>query len=121
LSALSRATRTSGPPTLADQLEFETTLSNTLTPKITFTPVGLGLNVTEASLTSVARRKDRHKLIMALSLGGPGGKLLTPIRSTYFTPQLAGTVSGNSEARAMEAVNQVLTLNLFKRIQIVAP
>ena len=109
-----------GPPTLTDQLEFETTISNTLTPTVAFSPVGSALNVTGASLTSVARRKDRHKIIMALAVGGPGAKLLGPIRSTYFSP-LVGTVSQNSEQRALEAVNQVLTLRLFNRVQIVAP
>jgi hypothetical protein len=110
----------SGPPTLVDQLEFETTISNTLTPKLEFTPVGTALNVTGASLTSLVKRKDRHKITMGLAVGGPGAKLLGPIRSTYFSP-LVGTVAQNSEQRALEAVNQALTLKLFSRIQLVLP
>ena len=109
------------PPTVADQLEFETVIFSTVTPKVTFAPAGTDLSLAEASLIGHVKRKDRHKITMGLSVGGPGNKLLEPTRSTYFTPLLVGTVPGSSEQRALEAVNQLLTRKLFSRIQIVVP
>lgn len=104
-----------GPPTLVDTLAFQTVLTGTLTPTVTFSPVGKGLSVADASLTGVASRTDLHTITMGLSIAGPGVKLVTPVRVGLFTaPLLTAQPATNAEARAADAVNQVLTLKLFK-------
>jgi hypothetical protein len=112
-----------GPPTLVDTLQFQTVLTGTLSPLVTFTPIGTGLSVTDASLTGVASRTDLHTITMGLSIAGPGVKLVTPVRTGLFTaPLLTANPSTSAEARAADAVNQVLTLKLFKpTVNVVTP
>jgi hypothetical protein len=104
-----------GPPTLVDALEFQTILSGSLAPKVTFTPTGTGLSVTDASLTGVATRTDLHRVTMGLAIAGPGVNLVAPVRTTLFTTNLLTARRGtDAEANAAEAVNQFLTLKLFR-------
>lgn len=105
----------SGPPTLSDQLEFLTVLSGSASPKLTFAPVTSGFGIVDASLMGSVKRSDRHKLTMALAVAGPGAGLLPQTRnSIFYTPLLSARPRTNSEAAAAEAVNQVLTLRLFR-------
>lgn len=111
-----------GPPTLVDTLEFETFLSGTLSPKVVFTPSGNALRVTDASLTGQASRKDAHKITMALAIDGPGARQLAPVRTAIFTaPLITTTATTKAEVLAAEAVNQALTLQLFRPTIIVTP
>jgi hypothetical protein len=110
-----------GPPTLADILTFETTISGTVAPKITFTP-GKSFSVADASLTGDASRKDMHKITMALAIAEADQKLVGPIRSGIFTTNLlTASPATNAEFAAAEAVNQALTLKLFNPTIIVTP
>jgi hypothetical protein len=112
-----------GPPTLVDTLAFQTIITGTLTPMVTFSPVGKALSVADASLTGLASRTDLHTITMGLSIAGPGLKLVTPVRSALFTtPLLTAHPATSAEANAADAVNQVLTLKLFKpTINVTAP
>jgi hypothetical protein len=111
-----------GPPTLVDNLEFTTTLTGTLTPQVIFSPVGTGLSVTDASLTGVASRTDLHKVTMGLAIAGPGLKLVGPVRTSLFTTSLlSARPTSPAEINAAEAVNQFLTLKLFRPNITVVP
>lgn len=112
-----------GPPTLVDTLTFQTVITGTLAPVITFSPVGSGLSVTDASLTGVASRTDIHTLTMGLSIAGAGVNLVTPVRTAVFSSMLVSASPATSaEANAVAAVNQALTLRLFKpTINVVTP
>ena len=57
---------TSGPPTITDELTFTTTLTGSLAPKLTLSPVRHGL--VDASVSALDGRTDVHKLIIGLSL-----------------------------------------------------
>ena len=104
-----------GPPTLVDTLAFQTVVTGTLTPKVVFSPVGAGLSVTDASLTGVASRTDLHTITMGLAVAGAGVDLVTPVRTALFTaPLLTSHRRTSAEANAAEAVNQALTLRLFR-------
>src|SRR5207245_498201 len=61
------ASNTKGPPTLVDQLSFTTELSGSINPTVTFTPVGIGLHVADASLNASVDRKDLHKVTVGLA------------------------------------------------------
>jgi hypothetical protein len=114
-----------GPPTLVDQLQFTTLISGSVTPTITFTPVGTGWQVMDASLPVSANRMDLHKVTIGLALAGPGPKLIGPLRTMLFTTPLTPLVSTHAstsgELNAVIAVNQFLTLKLFQPTVTVLP
>lgn len=101
-----------GPPTLVDALEFQTVVSGTLAPKITFTG-GLP-GVADATLTGEASRTDLHKVTMGLAIAGKEAKNLAVVRAFPAFALISTHSTTFAEARAAEAVNQALTLNLFK-------
>lgn len=55
-------------PLLADTFNFQTNFGGSLAPKIALSPIRPPLDVETATLTSVASRRDTHKVIVALSL-----------------------------------------------------
>ena len=110
-----------GPPTMVDELEFTTTFSLTATPAVVFTPVGNALQVTNASLIANVIRKDVHKVTVGLAIAGPGVSQVGPVRSLLFTPLLTAQPGSRAEQLAAEAVNQALTLRLFKPTIVVGP
>jgi len=107
-----------GPPTLVDGLEFITTISGSATPQVTFSPVGMGLSVTDANVTGKLSRKDQHKVTVGLAVDKGNSPLVEPLRATLFGPLLTAT-GGRTERIAAEAVNQALTSKLFNRTIIV--
>jgi hypothetical protein len=100
-------TLTKGPPTMVDQLDFVTTIGGTATPKITFTPVGTGLHVADASIGLTASRKDEHKLTVGLYLAAAGEQSIGPIRAGLFQSFVAAR-GGPAEKGAAAAVDQFL-------------
>jgi hypothetical protein len=83
-------------PTLTDKLIFTTTIDLTATPKITFTPAGKQLQVTDASLTGMASRKDTHKVYVALALEPAGVAGVGSIQKFLFPAPALSTTSGAS-------------------------
>ena len=110
-----------GPPTLVDALEFLTVVSGSLAPKIAFTQVVPGLQVADATLTGEAIRTDLHKITMGLAVAGPGSRRLAQVRAFPFFTLVSAHPTTGSEARAAEAVNQALTLKLFRTTVVVTP
>ncbi len=107
-----------GPPTLVDALEFTTMITGSATPKITFSPLGAGLSVTDASVTGRLSRTDLHKVTVGLAIDTGSVAQVGPLRSTLFTPLLTAS-GGRAEQKAAEAVNQSLTSKLFTRTIVV--
>jgi hypothetical protein len=110
-----------GPPTMVDQLEFETTISGSLTPSVVFAPMGNVFQVADASLTAGVTRRDLHKLTVGLAIDTGSLPRVAAVRSTYFFAPLLTATGGKTELAAAEAVNQALTLKLFKRTIVVTP
>jgi hypothetical protein len=110
-----------GPPTLVDALEFETIISGSLAPKITFLQARSGLNVVDATVTGEAIRTDLHKITMGLAVAGPGAPMLTQVRNYPFMSLVSARPTSNAEARAAESVNQALTLKLFRPTFVITP
>ena len=114
------ASNTKGPPTLVDQLSFTTEVSGSINPTVTFTPLGSGLQVADASLSALVDRKDIHKVTVGLAIAGAGVKLVAPLRQTLFTTQLVTAHAPTAgQKNAVEAVNQFLTLKLFQQPTII--
>ena len=55
-------------PTMTDTFNFQTTINGSVSPQVTLTPLNHLFNVSGASLTASALRKDIHKVIVAMSL-----------------------------------------------------
>jgi hypothetical protein len=117
------ASNTKGPPTLVDQLSFTTEVSGSISPTITFTPVGAGLRVADASLSASVDRKDFHKVTVGLAIAGSGVPLIGPLRGTLFSTPLVSThpSATPAEQNAAAAVNQSLTLKLFQPTVVISP
>jgi len=131
-------TSTKGPPTMVEQLEFMTTIGGSVTPKVTFTPVGPGTVVSNATLGLTASRTDTHTLTVGLYLAEPGVKVITEARpgilqGTFVPPAvpaqepvttfggLLTASGGTAEQGAAKAVEQFLTQRLFQPTFIVGP
>jgi hypothetical protein len=110
-----------GPPTLVDALEFTTTIGGSAAPKITFTPMGSGLQVADASLTGEVSRKDVHKVIVALAIDEVAFGQIASVRSLEFGQLLAARVNSHGVQNAVAAADQYLTQRLFSPTIIVRP
>jgi hypothetical protein len=108
-----------GPPTMVDQLQFETTISGSVTPRVEFAPLGNAFHLASATLTAEVVRRDLHKLTVGLAIDAGNLPRVDAVRSTYFFAPLLTATGGKTEQIAAEAVNQVLTLQLFKRTIVV--
>jgi hypothetical protein len=131
-------TSTKGPPTMVDQLQFMTTIGGSATPKVTFTPVGPGTVVSNATLGLTASRTDTHKLTVGLYLAEPGVTVINEARpgilqGTFVPPAvpaqqpvttfggLLTARGGTAEQGAAKAVEQFLTQRLFQPTIVVSP
>jgi hypothetical protein len=107
-------TKVSGPPTLVDQLQFQTTIGGAATPGITFIPLGRAFQVSEASLLFSASRTDTHQLTIGLYLDQTGAKEIGSIRSGIFDGAYLTASGGRAEQGAARAVEQFLALKIFR-------
>jgi hypothetical protein len=74
-----------GAPTIADKLTFTTTIDGTVTPTVTFTPVGRGFQVASASLPGTLRRTDTHKVTVGLAIEPAATASIASIRNYIFS------------------------------------
>lgn len=106
-----------GPPTMVDQLVFTTTVSIGGTPKVTFAPVKTFM---DASLGFKFARQDTHTLTIGLAIVDKNSLVqIAGFRAGVFAPGpfgplLSASPASNSEVAAVQAVNQVLTQQIFK-------
>lgn len=73
-----------GPPTMVDQLQFITAFGGTVTPKLTFIPLGRNFNFSDASLGLTNSRKDTHQLTVGLYLDQEAAKEIDADRKEIF-------------------------------------
>ncbi|MCJ2050880.1 hypothetical protein [Methylobacterium sp. J-070] len=117
-----------GPSQMAEQLEFTTTIDVSIAPKVTFTPIGRGLHVADASLSEESIRKDLHKLTLGLyvpsnaPLAAIRGGILHDLGTPAVNALASAPVRTPGEEGALAIVNQALLLKLFQfRAQVVQP
>jgi hypothetical protein len=112
-------TKVSGPPTMVDQLQFQTTIGGVATPKIVFIPLGPAFSFSDASFPITASRKDTHLLTVGLYLDKIGAKEITGVRTGLFRGVLITASGGAAERGAARAVEQFLQLKIFKPTVVV--
>jgi hypothetical protein len=107
----------SAPPTMVDQLEFQTTVGGSATPKVVFAPIGPAFQVSDATLGVSAMRRDTHRLTMGLYLDQGGAKEVRNVRTALFdgfSGNLITATGGRAELGAARAVEQFLQQKIFK-------
>lgn len=107
----------SAPPTMVDQLEFQTTIGGSATPKIVFAPLGPAFQVADATLGVSATRRDTHKLTMGLYLDQGGTTEVKNVRTALFdgfSGFLITAKGGRAELGAARAVEQFLQQKIFR-------
>ncbi|SED48918.1 hypothetical protein SAMN05519104_3654 [Rhizobiales bacterium GAS188] len=110
-----------GPPTMADQLEFKTTLTASATPKVTFTPVGPGLHVADASLTALATREDTHQLTIGLAVPTKANHGLTNTRDSIFVGLITADTTTGPKLAAAQAADQLIAQKLLAPKIVITP
>ena len=136
LSGMSKdVTKVTGPPTMVDQLQFQTIIGGTATPKITFIPLGRGFEFADASLGLTVSRKDTHQLTVGLYLDKDAAKEVGTARKGIFDrPRIDETAvagrtvfrglltasGGRAEQGAAIAVEQFLAQKIFKPTIVLA-
>jgi hypothetical protein len=123
-----------GPPTMVEQLQFVTTIGGSVTPKVTFSPVGRTFQVADANIGISASRTDTHNLTVGLFLDTAGKGEALEVRSALFGGLLPGakgkgplftgllTASGGrAEKGAAVAVEQFLQLKIFRPSVVFQP
>jgi hypothetical protein len=99
---------------MVDQLQFITAIGGGATPKVTFIPKGPTFQTSDASLPVSISRKDTHLLTVGLYLDQAGAKEIGGVRTGIFSGSLITASGGKAEQGAAAAVQQFLTLKLFK-------
>ena len=79
------------PPTMTDDLIFTTTVSASVNPVVTFTPVGAALQLADASLTAAVKRSDVHEVTVGVAIDKTGLPNLAPLRSYLFSDRRNST------------------------------
>ena len=111
-----------GPPTMVDQLEFETTISGSVSPQVVFSPPGC-IQLIDAGLVAGATRRDFHKLTVGLAVptidmpqrGGHSVDL-------FLCAALDGQGRQHGAGGGKRPVNQALNVQkLFKRTLVINP
>lgn len=85
------------PPTMADKLTFTTSVTGSVNPAITFTPVTDAFQLSSASATGLADRLDVHQVTVAVAIAPSGVSELDPLRSYLFSSSRATAAQGPAE------------------------
>lgn len=109
------ASNRSEPPTMAERLQFTTTITGTVSPKILFSgPGGPSWRLADASLSGVATRTDNHQVTIGLALKTSDAVALGQVRDTLYGPLL--TATGNpTELLAASAAQQSISRDLAQQ------
>lgn len=84
-----------GPPSIADQLTFTTTIDAGLTPKVTFSPVGHTLEMSDAGFSGKVSRVDTHTVTVGLALNSKAIADVTSLQNYVFGTRIPPTVVGS--------------------------
>jgi hypothetical protein len=92
------------PPTLADKLTFTTSITGSINPVATFTPLGSNLQMSGASLTGLADRVDVHQVTVALAIDPTDIADLGSLRQYLFSPARVAAAYGRTATSASTSV-----------------
>jgi hypothetical protein len=105
-------------PTIADTFNFQTTISGSVTPQVTLTPLNHLFNVSGASLGVGAMRKDVHTVIVAMSLPPPPDAPRAPAPGFVGVsglPQRPATATDRNNLAIDGSINRAIIDQLGRR------
>lgn len=112
-------------PVLADTFNFQTTISGSVEPKITLSPLRPRLDVQDASILGSVSRKDYHKVIVAMSLdpkpAPPPAKGASKPKNLGLLPGLRKPPRSSrtpAERRALEELDFQIQRNILNNIVV---
>lgn len=109
---------------MVDTIIFTTTISAGLTPKVTFSPAGTGVQLMDASLAGTVSRVDTHEVVIGLALGsspantGALSALLNAKTTALFFTHQAKDPGFSGEVLAAQAVTQEFIRHGHHRVDI---
>lgn len=103
-----------GPPTMTDMLHFYTFVGGGATPSFFFTPVTGAWHLVSGSVTGGISRTDLHSVTIGLAVDTGDVPKVAPLRGLLFGPLVTARTTTSTEATAVDAVNQALTLQIFR-------
>jgi hypothetical protein len=109
-----------GPPTMVEQLQFQTTIGGGATPKIVFSPGGRTFQASDVSFPISASRRDTHQLTVGLFLDKAGTREIGNVRTAVFRGLITAS-GGGPEQGAAKAVDQFLAQKIFKPTIVIGP
>jgi hypothetical protein len=83
-------------PTLTDKLIFTTTIDASITPMVTFAPVGKAFQFADASFTAMAKRIDTHKVYVSLAVESSANAAAVALQNFVFSRQGSAPLSSTS-------------------------
>jgi hypothetical protein len=89
------------PPTMTDDLTFTTTVSASVNPVVTFTPLGAAFQISDASLSAAVKRSDVHEVTVGIAIDKTGVPNLAPLRSYLFSSRRDASGLGPSGSAAI--------------------
>ena len=99
-----------GVPTFSDQLDFQTKLTGSVSPTLTFGPTPRDFALINAGMTNVATRTDNHRVRVAVSMPLPPTATAPIVRATEkgpkVTPQAATKGLSGVDAAVLELQRQ---------------
>jgi hypothetical protein len=105
-------------PTIADTFNFQTTISGSVTPQVTLTPLNRLFNVSGASLGVSALRRDIHTVIVAMSLPPPPKAARAPapgFLGVSAAPQQPATATDRNNIAIDGSINRAIIDQLGRR------
>ena len=108
-----------GPPTLVDALDFQTTLSGSVSPKIEFKPGGDALRLTDAALSASAQRSDDHQVVIGLAIDETAVGQVGKAREVLVGRLLTARTDNAAEREAANAVDQYLAQTVFSPVIVI--
>jgi hypothetical protein len=89
---------------LADKLTFTTSITGSVNPVATFTPLGRSFQISGASLTGLADRVDMHQVTIAVAISPTDLAELVSLRGYLFSPSRVASSAGRAGPRAPTSI-----------------
>jgi hypothetical protein len=104
-------------PTMTDTFKFQTTVSGSVTPQVTITPLNHLFRVAGASLELSGLRKDLHQVIVALSLPIPKAGAPVPVVKGFLgAPKAQPAQSTGAVERNNTAIDNAINRSIINRL-----
>jgi hypothetical protein len=103
-------------PTIADTFNFQTTIGGSVTPQVILVPLNHLFNVSGASLTASALRKDIHRVVVAISLPPPPKAQPVPVTHGFLGASTSAPRPSTAVERNNSAIDDAINRSIINRL-----